>query len=209
MKRIYLDPALVPPQLRGGYSGKHFEAILAETMTVPATAGLWDGGSRDVYRALELKSGRTVPLSDQSSAPFDGGRADREVTLQQGIVVVRHTISRGKDLGLTFWLRPDDAVPLLPAPVALTAHERVVLLATRSFKSHHMGRDRFAMASEEIANEERVPANMRRFLPERIPGERQITRAEWEVAKSALIDKGLLNKAGAITVAGRNALEGA
>jgi hypothetical protein len=198
MTSIYLDPAMVPAQLRGSYRGTKFQAVLTEKTTIPASAGNWDGGSRSTYVALELKTGKAVSVSDQFSAPWDGSRVDREVTLQQGLVVVRHTISRGRDLGLTFYMNPADAVPMLPAPVDLTAHERIVLEATGSLKSSYMGRDRFQMAAED-----------RRLLDKHIPGERQITRAEWETAKAALIEKGLLNKAGAITVAGRNAIGGA
>ena len=198
---------MVPPQLRGSYRGKQFEAFVTESMTVPATAGIWDEGSRDTYHAVELKTGRGVPLSDQYSAPLSGERGDREITLQQGIVVVRHTIGRGKDLGLTFYVNPIDAVPMLPAPIALTDHERIVLLATKSFKASYAGKDRFEMTVAQIEHEDGLPQNIRKYLPHRIPGERQVTRKEWEVAKSALIDRGLLNKAGAMTVAGRNAIE--
>lgn len=198
MRQIWLDPAMVPQHLRGSYRGKMFKAVLTDRTTVPATAGLWDSGSRDTYVALELKSGKTVTVSDQFSAPWDAARVDREVTLQQGLVVVRHTISRGKDLGLTFFLSPDDAAPLLPAPVDLTGRERIVLEATARFKSSYMGRDRYQMAAGD-----------RSFLDQHIPGERAITRAEWNSAKAALIEKKLLTGSGAITVAGRNAIGGA
>jgi hypothetical protein len=48
----------------------------------------------------------------------------------------------------------------------------------------------------------------RRSITEAIPGERQMTRADWSAARASLIAKRLLSKAGEITAAGRNAVEG-
>jgi hypothetical protein len=197
MSTIYLEPALVPAQLRGSYRGTKFQAVLTEKTTIPASAGTWDGGSRDTYIAVELKTGKTVTASDHFSAPWDNSRVDRVVTLQQGLVVIRHTISRGRDLGLTFFMNPADAAPMLPAPVELTPHERLVLAATKSFKPQYAGRDRYQMAMEN-GTMMKLPS---------VPGEFP-TRQEWDRAKVSLITKKLLNAAGAITVAGRNAIGG-
>jgi|KBSMisStaDraftv2_1062788.scaffolds.fasta_scaffold609104_2 hypothetical protein len=46
----------------------------------------------------------------------------------------------------------------------------------------------------------------RRAIAERIPGERQMTQAEWQTARLSLIGKKLLDRAGAITHAGRQAI---
>jgi hypothetical protein len=46
----------------------------------------------------------------------------------------------------------------------------------------------------------------RQAITERIPGERQMTQAEWQTARSSLISKRLLDLAGAITKAGRLAI---
>lgn len=187
---IYLEPKQVPASLRGSYSGKSFKAIVTETMTVPSTAGLWDGGSRDHYSAVRLADGAQVAMPGQNEAPW-GNRQDVKVTLVSGIAIVEHSIFCGKDMGLTFYLHPVDAAPMLPAPQAdLTAVESLVLEYTISRKSSYMGRDRYQMAVEDMRWNSKPIA---------------LTRASWDEAKSALIARGYLNKAGAVTTAGRNA----
>lgn len=189
MNTIYLEPAMVPAHLRGSYAGKMFKALVCESMTIPITAGLWDGGSRDKYYAIDFATGRQIELPGQMAAPWDTSRRDREITLQPGFAVVEHSIFCGKDMGLTFYVHPENAAKLLPAPVELTPHEKIVLEATASLKSSYGGRDRYDMMRDQ---RDRDTGG----FP---------SRHEWDVAKQSLISKGLLNKAGAITVAGRNA----
>jgi hypothetical protein len=93
-------------------------------------------------------------------------------------------------MGLTFYVHPDNATKLLPAPQAeLTAFEKIVLSATASYKSSYAGMDRYEMARRDCRNGTPFP-----------------TRDDWALAKQTLINLGLLNKAGAITPAGRNAI---
>ena len=191
MNTIYLEPAQVPAHLRAGYAGKMFKAHVCETVTIYSDAGLWDGGSRETYRTVRLADGAEMPASDNISAPWDGRRRDRTIPLQPGLAVVRHDISRGRDLGLTFFVHPADAVAMLPAPCTLTEHQLIVLRATRTYKPSYGGQDRYTMAREAT----RYGAGFATFP----------TRPQWEVAKAELITAGLLNKAGAITTTGRNA----
>ena len=192
MNTIYLDPKMVPASLRGSYSGKAFKARVCETVTIPSYAGNWSGGSRDTYKAIDFETGNDVAVSDNVSAPWDK-RSDRTVTLSPRFCVVEHTIFCGKDLGLTFYVHPETAVKLLPAPAAeLSETESLVLNATKSFKSSYGGKDRYQMAMDE-----------RRWAKDAPPFP---SREQWEAAKQSLISKGLLNKAGAITVNGRNAI---
>lgn len=187
---IYLDRSQVPASLRGRYAGNKFKAYVTEQMTVPSTAGLWDGGSRDMFSALRLADGATVPMPGQHLAPWDN-RSDQKVTLAPGIAIVEHSIFAGKDMGLTFYLHPTDAAPLLPAPQAgLTELEQLVLEYTISRKSSYNGRDRFQMAQDDMRWSNKPIA---------------LTRAQWDEAKASLIGRGYLNKAGAVTTAGRNA----
>ena len=186
MNTIYLDPALVPSSLRGSYNGKKFKAVVCETMTIPACAGLWEGGSRDVYTAIDPSNGREVRVSSDA-APWDRSRGDNKVTLSPEFLVVEHSMFQGKDLGLTFYVHPAIAAKMLPSPVELTDYEKLVLHATASYKLSYGGRDRYQMARDD---------NRGKLFP---------TRDDWERCKTSLIAKGLLNKAGAITVAGRNA----
>jgi hypothetical protein len=106
--------------------------------------------------------------------------------MQTVIACVEHSIFCGKDMGLTIHIHPANANRLLPAPVELTWAERTVLLATMSWKSSYAG-----------------VSNYRFVEAQRTCG---ITLPEWENAKQSLIARKLLNKAGAVTVDGRNAI---
>jgi hypothetical protein len=190
---IYLDPNMVPAALRGAYSGKKFKAVVCTQTTIPADAGLWSGGTRNTYQIIDLETGRALQASDNMSAPWDQSRKDRMIAIWPGIAVVEHSQFCGKDMGLTFYVHPDNAAKLLPAPSAeLTNHESIVLQATCSYKSSYNGKDRYEMA--------RPRSWERAELLAAYP-----TREQWDAAKQTLIAKGLLNKAGAVTPAGRNA----
>lgn len=191
MTTIHLEPALVPVHLRGGYTGKTFRAEISASATIPAHAGLWDGGSRESYSLVEIATGRAVPFSGQTSAPWSPERREVVFDIPAGFVVVRHSVFCGKDMGVQFTLRPEDAAPLLPKPIELSPVERIVLIATRSYKASYGGQDRYQMAARDLSYRQGA------VMP---------SRSDWDAAKTALIARGLLDKRGAITVAGRNAI---
>ncbi len=194
MQTIHLESNQVPATLRAGYNGKHFKARVCETVTVPADAGLWSGGSRETYKAVELATGREVPAANHSSAPWNAGRQDRTITLQPGMAVVCHSMFCGKDMGLTFYVHPQNAATLLPAPAAeLNSLQQTILNYTISRKSSYNGQDRYDMAASDFNFKARGKTT------NRFP-----SRDEWNTAKTELVALGLLNKAGAITVKGRN-----
>ena len=190
---IHLEPNQVPPVLRRLHSGNKWQVRITERMTVPADAGLWSGGSRDTYSAVRLSDGAGVAFPGQQAAPWDNRRIDRPIEMQPGIVVVCHTIFCGKDLGLRLYVHPADAAPMLPAPIDLAPIERLVLEYTASRKSSYNGMDRYQMAVADLRYSKRSDVG-------------ELTRPAWEAAKAALIGRGLLTKAGAITVKGRNAV---
>lgn len=175
---IYLDPKLVPPQLRVGYTGQKFAAIVCTEMTVPVTAGLWNESSRDTYKIVRLEDGAALKTGEDHLAPWSEERKEHKVKLDQRFAVVRHTISRGVDMGLTFYIHPGAAAPMLPKAVTLTETERAVLNIIGGIKS--------AYRASEAAY-------------------KGISPADYDAAKVTLTAQGLLNKAGAITIAGRNA----
>jgi hypothetical protein len=187
MKAVHLDAKMVPAQLRRGYRGKTMQAVVTETVAIPPGSGVWDDGSKESWRAVRIEDGATVGFS---------ATTDNVVTLRPGFCIICHSITQGQDTGLTFYLNPLDAAPMLPAPVTLTAQERIVLEATHRYKASYAGKTRLDMARDDS----------RAWITDHIVGERQITRVEWEAAKQALIGRGLLNKVGAITTAGRNAI---
>ena len=194
MNTIYLDPAMVPAAMRGSYKGKSFKVSVCTETVIPMDAGLWSGGSRDNYYGLDLSTGQTKSLPMSQQAPW-GSRREITVQLQPGFAVVNHSMFCGKDMGLTFYLHPENATKLLPAPVELSEHEKIVLDATAGLKSSYQGKDRYQMCAENAAYSCLSRGESKPFM----------SRAEWEATKQSLIGKGMLNKAGAITVKGRNA----
>ena len=205
MSTIHLTPNLVPPVIRAQYSGQKIQAEICESVHIPCNAGLWDGGSRDTYRALRLSDGAEIPLSDGDAA-FHGKQQDQTYTLAAGIVVINHCIFRGKDMGIRIYMHPDNAAPLLPAPSDLPPYGRLVLTLTRDKKSSYQGRDRYAMGAEEMEYCRGIDDTYSRKHIGLGPSLPYPTRAQWDEAKAELIARGLLNKAGAITPAGRNAI---
>jgi hypothetical protein len=191
MQTVYLDPRLVPPSLRGGYTGNKFKAVIAESVTIPADAGLWYNGSREHYGVVRISDGVVVAMPGQGSSPWNPDRKEQQITIKSGFAVVRHSYFSGKDMGLTFYLSPQDAAPMLPAPVELSPDAALVLEYTATRKSSYMGKDRYQMALDDI----------RAGYCKREP----LSREQWNDAKNSLINLGFLNKAGAITPAGRNA----
>lgn len=69
----------------------------------------------------------------------------------------------------------------------MNRRERIVLLAAQSPR--------------------RSSSGFRRSLTTVVPGEREITTAEWRRARQSMIDQGLLTQDDRLTQAGRSALE--
>ena len=174
----YLEPSQVPAHLKGGYTGRKFKVQVCETMTIPADAGVWGGGSRETYHVMRLATGESAAAVNHNAAPWSG-RSDRTVDLKDGFVVVEHSIFCGKDMGLTFYVHPDNAAKLLPAPTAeVSANAYQVLNIICGIKSGYR--------EDEYRRE-------------------GLTREQVETAKSELRNAGLIDVRGAATVAGRNA----
>ena len=113
------------------------------------------------------------------SAPWSPDRKDRTIALRSGFAVVQSSMFKGKDLGLTFYVYPDDAVKLFPSSYdEVTPVERKVLAIIGGIKSSYRA-DYYRKA--------------------------QINEAELEAIKSSLINRCYLTKVGAITPKGRNA----
>ena len=180
---MHLEPKQVPAYLKGGYTGQKFKAEPAESVFIPADAGLWSGGSRNTYSAIELATGRAAAVSDNITNPWSADRQDRTVPLRAGFAIVKHSIFCGKDFGLTFFVHPSDITKLLPQPASddLNATELKALAIVRGLKSSYRA-EYFSRAG--------------------------ISAGEAEAIKAKLCKLGYLNKAGAITVAGRNRCEG-
>lgn len=165
------------------YTGNKFKLRITDTVNASSS---WQGGSRDYYKFIQLNGMRVsneMPAQSQFDQKVHG--LDN-VKLIDGVICVEHTIFQGKDMGITIHISEANAVPLLPAPVELTEAERIVLIATKSYKASYDGRK----PREDEA---------KRY---------GVSKEQYEIAKSSLIARRFLNKAGAITVDGRNAVEG-
>jgi len=144
----------------------------------------WCDGSRTTLAIVNYATGKAAPVPENGTmfCPSIG-----ELTsLPDNCLVVKHRIFRGKDMGIELLVPASFLAKLLPDTPTLTPEQMVVLYATRSLKSSYGGipNYRFHQAHEETG----------------------ITKEQWEQAKGELIDARLLNKAGAITPSGRNAV---
>lgn len=165
------------------YTGNKFKLRITDSVNASSS---WQGGSRDYFVFVQLdgmKVSNEMPAQSQFDKAVPGLK---NVGLRDGVVCVKHSIFCGKDMGITIYISESNAVPLLPAPVELTEAERIVLIATRTLKSSYDGR--------KIREEEAARYGVNKEL--------------YETAKASLIARRFLNKAGAITVDGRNAVEG-
>ena len=176
---MHLEPAQVPHYLKQGYTGKRFQAEPDETVTIPSHAGLWDGGSRNTYSAIELATGRAAAVSDNMSAPWNADRQDKVIPLKSGFAIVKHVIFCGTDLGLTFYVYPSDISKLIPEQKTddLSPIELKVLAIIRGLKSGYRA-DEFRRQGISVGEVEAIKA--------------KLTRLDY------------LNKAGAITISGTN-----
>ncbi len=148
----------------------------------------WDGGSRNEYIIVDLD--KQVQCSIPTSHPAfeaDTAKALENVHPQAGFCIVKHSIFCGKDMGITFYLHPDNAAKLLPDKPNLTPDEGTVLKFTSGFKNTYGGRKniRFSEACMKTG----------------------ITQEQWNFARFNMIQGKLLNKAGSITNKGLNAIE--
>ena len=161
-------------------------ATLCPTESLTLHGMYWDGGSKSDYVAIDFDTMQIVDLSGQpgwSNPPQFGGPANPPVILLTGanenIVIVESTVFCGNIMPLRLHANPSRLTPFLPKQNDLTEDERAVLSVTRGLKS-------FARMDE-----------WKRM---------GLTEARINAAKESLIAKGLLNKRGAITTAGKNAI---
>lgn len=161
------------------WTGKHIIATVSSTVRFTNTQ--WDSGYRRCYQLVRLADMQTVQIEE---APFlqQSELHTKEHTIPDGFVVVVHVHGRWEHVEI---IAPASCInPMLPAPTELTDDEKTVLIATRCLKSSYAGIPNYRF--REAARS------------------RGITLERWEAAKASLIEKKFLNKAGAITVEGRN-----
>jgi len=163
-----------------GYTRQRVQGRIEDRISFYGTN--WDEGGKRDYVIVWLADKATFRIHE---APFLRRSAlhENSFELPPGFVVVVHAMGRYDHIKIIS--AAASITPLLSAPEGLTEDEEIVLVATRSLKPSYNG----------VSNH--------RFVEERrYTG---ITPERYEAAKASLIEKKLLNKAGAITVEGRNA----
>ncbi len=167
-----------------GYTGRTFKLIVTD-QTIN-TASYWSGGTRSYFVFVSLSDNRVSPEVPAQSAfdkPIPGAT---EVSIPDGFACVEHCLFCGKDHGLRIYIGPTNAAKLIPETVDITEDEKTVLKYTINLKNSYGGETniRFTQAARDT----------------------DISADNWELAKSTLISRKMLNKAGAVTVSGRNAI---
>lgn len=165
-----------------GYNGRRITFRAAES--VPIRGTYWDEGRRTTYSGVNLQTGQVATIPHFDPPQFGGPVDIPDVPVKPGMVIV--AVSEGAYSAATIICNPVDAPQLLPIPTEVTEDERIVLSHTSGLKSSYAGIKNYRF--REAA---------------RITG---ISLDRWDAAKLSLIGRKLLNKAGAITPAGRNAL---
>lgn len=158
-----------------GYKGRKFRV----STSIPSVLNsYWDGGSRDYWHFYHLDKG--VVADVESNHPvFEAANPRNLERLPERVLLVKHTIFCGKDLGLTFYVNEEDMAKMITdKPVDLSELEKRVLKLTR-YRGDYRAQE------------------MRRY---------GVSVATYDETKGRLVGKGLLTKGGAVTNAGRNVL---
>ncbi len=163
-----------------GYSGRKIQVVVGKLPT--QLNSYWSGGSKDEYCFYNLANDKAKPVMSnhpqfERSQPRD---LDPEA-LPDSVVLVKHTIFSGKDLGITIYAKTGAVAPLLTPPedTTLSKEELFTMILIRSLKS-------FARREE---------ASKYGVTPQRYEG-----------AIKSLVSKGYVGKNGALSTTGKNYL---
>lgn len=132
---MYLERKDLPPHLQHLHSTGKIRVEVTDSVTIHADAGTWSGGTREIYTAVELATGRAVSITDTFSAPWSSERTSKQILLKPGYAIAKTGSWCGKSAGLTLFMMADNAAPLLPAPAQLTPDEQHVIDETCRLKS--------------------------------------------------------------------------
>jgi hypothetical protein len=185
MSALYTDAPEVKQIARVAFPDYNGNKFKVELFRGPMNlSSYWDGGSRDYYAIVNMSTMRSEPIPQGGSG--HGDVPYRMTTLPDSFAVVEHTFYMGKDLGITIYVNQENMSKMLPQGQEISWAEKVVLSATRSLKSSYGGVKDYRF-QEALRNT-------------------GITKQEWDIAKQSLIQKRMLNAAGAITNDGKNAI---
>lgn len=185
MQQVHLDPKDPTVQQLAklafpDYNGRKFLAYVTDKVTFSGT--MWESGRRSQYRLIRIADMQVV---DIETAPFLRKSDFHSLphTIPDGMIVVEY-VQAGMRSYMIFHSPTANITPAIKQDVVLTDDEKTVLIATRSLKASY--------------------ANIKEFRFTEANQKRGITWERWVAAKSSLMEKKLLNRAGAITIDGRN-----
>lgn len=164
------------------YNGRKFKVIF-DTQKMNCRS-YWDEGSRTLYAMVRLSDMEVAHAPSNAHPFFTTVQGVDSVTIPEGFVIVAHSISRGKDMGLTIY--SPDVPKLLAHGEELSTEETNVLYATRVYKSSYAG------VSDYRAQELRHAVGM--------------SQAKVNEIRNTLIERGYMSKNKALTTKGKNAV---
>lgn len=180
--RVYLSNGQLMDKLKSltGYNGTKIQVEIADYKM--ELRSYWDSGSRDVYTCYDMNGNKQTLRVQDAPLPFWRGGETPVYVPSPDKFLVNHSTFMGKDMGLHVYIHPASVlVGMLPTDKPqISNNELFVLSIICSYKS-------FAR-------------------PDYYRGA-NFKQAEIEEYKRILFEKGWVNKAGAITPAGRNVIE--
>lgn len=103
-QRMKVKKADVKPIVQAtfpNYRGRTFEIEFTPKVTFHDTN--WGGGTRNLYTAV-ASDGRSIKLG--VPAPWQNAVEGKTMDLPEDILIVKHTVFCGKDLGITIYANP-------------------------------------------------------------------------------------------------------
>ena len=162
-----------------GYNGTKFQVDVINSETYKLQPSYWSGGSITYSYLLRLDDLESVALPNFHPM-FDGQVIPKEITWRPGFIVIEHDIFCGTDMGITFVVHAND-MKTFALPIGdddLTLLEKAVL--------------------------EIICGLISSYRKEEAERYWKISMQEYADTIELLKSKKLLNKAGAVTVDGRN-----
>jgi len=177
MSTIYTDAPEAIAVVQAAFPQyKHAPSRLTVQPFHPITpTSYWSGGTKDLWAIAKLDGTQASGTVRENGHGFTEGVGEVQ-SLPEGCALVRLTIGNRESAAL--YVPADNLAKLLPAPIALTDDEKVVLVATASLVSSARNR----VYTAHRMGTERVTATI-----------------------ASLVTKGLMAKNKSVTTNGRNA----
>lgn len=155
-----------------GYNGRKIQVVFTESVEIRLCDTMWSDGSRSTFYLGNLGTGEVVQIT-----PTD---KNIRISLEENGIVLEHVIFCGKDLGIKVYAHVSNAPTSLGTTNELTKNQKIVLIATRAYKSFA----RFDEANRQT----------------------NITKNEYDNAINECIELGLLNANKSINNKGKNVI---